>query len=43
MQQLDAIHAWVVSRGRFDEDKQRERLAGVFIAAREELAGRAVD
>jgi hypothetical protein len=38
---LDHVLEWVRSKGRFENDQQRDRLAGIFRAAKEELARRA--
>jgi hypothetical protein len=41
VQELDKRLSWVQTRARFDNDDQRDRLAGIFLAAKEELARRA--
>jgi hypothetical protein len=38
---LDHMLEWVRSRGRFENDAQRDRLAGIFLSAKEELERRA--
>jgi hypothetical protein len=37
---LDAMLEWVAREGRFENDQQRQRLAGVFQSAKQTLAGR---
>jgi hypothetical protein len=39
-ERLDAMLEWVHTKGRLGNDKQGDRLAGIFIAAKEELARR---
>jgi hypothetical protein len=38
---LDSTLEWVRTHGRFESEHQRDRLAGIFLAAREELERRA--
>jgi hypothetical protein len=40
MDDLDTMLEWVARAGRFETDKQRERLAGIFRSARKVLEGR---
>jgi hypothetical protein len=37
---LSAMLEWVDTKARFENDQQRDRLAGIFLAAKEELARR---
>jgi hypothetical protein len=41
--ELDGMLEWVATRGRFENDRQREHLAGVFRDARQELLRRPDD
>jgi hypothetical protein len=40
-QHLNRMLEWIGSNGRFENDEQRNRLAGIFLAAKEELTKRA--
>ena len=41
LEDLEDRLSWVNIRARFESDQQRDRLAGIFLAAKDELARRA--